>query len=138
MEAIQGDTPPVALVLDPSAVLKYTQGKSEIDDMIATVRAGGGAVLVPAVSLAETRSELAYSEELGRLDELLAAVTVAPLAGADAAGLGGLASRLNGSIGLAHAVAEAQRHAARLLTSHGAAVRKSVGDLDGVLDLQSR
>jgi PIN domain nuclease of toxin-antitoxin system len=126
---------PVGLILDASAVLAYTQCKSEVDELIAAVVADGGAVLVPAVSLAETRSELAYSEELSRLDELLGTVGIAPLDGTDAVGLGRLASRLNGSIGLAHAVAEAQRHEARLLTAHGATVRKNIGELDGIVDL---
>jgi PIN domain nuclease of toxin-antitoxin system len=125
----------VDLVLDPSAVLAYTQGEAGVDALAATVVAGGGTVFVPAVSLAETRSELAYSEELSRLDRLLAVATVAPLDGADALGLGRLASRLNGSIGLAHAVAEAERHEARLLTAHGAAVRKNIGELHGIVDL---
>ncbi|GAA0734744.1 type II toxin-antitoxin system VapC family toxin [Dactylosporangium roseum] len=129
--------PAVGLVLDASAILAYTQGKADVDELVATVVADGGKVLVPAVALAETRSELAYSEELRRLDELLgeARVTVLSLDGADAAGLGRLAARLNGSIGLAHAVAEAQRHEARLLTAHGGTVRRNIGELDGIVDL---
>lgn len=126
---------PAGLVLDPSAVLAYTQGDTGVDELVSTVLADGGTVFVPAVSLAETRSELAYAEELGRLDVLLGAVTVAPLGGDDAVGLGRLASRLNGSLGLAHAVAEAHRHEARLLTAHGPAVRRTIGELDGIVDL---
>ncbi|GAA2603292.1 hypothetical protein GCM10010399_37790 [Dactylosporangium fulvum] len=127
----------VGLVLDASAILAYTQGKADVDELVATVVADGGKVLVPAVALAETRSELAYSEELRRLDELLgeAQVAVLSLDGADAVGLGRLAARLNGSIGLAHAVAEAQRHEARLLTAHGGTVRRNIGELDGIVDL---
>lgn len=127
--------PGVELVLDASAVLAYTQGEADVEDLIAAVTTDGGAVLVPAVALAETRSELAYSEELSRLDRLLGLVTIAPLDGADAAGLGRLAARLNGSIGLAHAVAEAQRHEAPLVTAHGAAIRRTVGELDGIVEL---
>ncbi|MDG6102592.1 hypothetical protein Daura_42290 [Dactylosporangium aurantiacum] len=123
------------LVLDPSAVLAYTQGKAGVDDLVSTVLADGGAVVVPAVALAETRSELAYAEELARLDTLLGTVTVAPLDGGDAVGLGRLASRLNGTLGLAHAVAEAHRHEARLLTAHGPTVRRTIGELDGIVDL---
>jgi PIN domain nuclease of toxin-antitoxin system len=123
------------LVLDPSAVLAYTQGDDGVDALVATVLADGGTVFVPAVALAETRSELAYAEELGRLDTLLDVVSVAPLVGDDAIGLGRLASRLNGSLGLAHAVAEAHRHEARLLTAHGPAVRRAIGELDGIVDL---
>jgi PIN domain nuclease of toxin-antitoxin system len=123
------------LVLDPSAVLAYTQGDDGVDALVATVLAGGGTVVVPAVALAETRSELAYAEELARLDTLLLAVTVVPLDSADAVGLGRLASRLNSGLGLAHAVAEAHRHEARLLTAHGAAVRRTIGELDGIVDL---
>jgi PIN domain nuclease of toxin-antitoxin system len=127
----------VGLVLDASAVLAYTQGKADVDELVATVVADGGKILVPAVALAETRSELAYSEELRRLDELLAEaqVSVLPLDSADAVGLGRLAARLNSSIGLAHAVAEAQRHEARLLTAHGGTVRRNIGELDGIVDL---
>ncbi|MEV4508958.1 PIN domain-containing protein [Dactylosporangium sp. NPDC049525] len=125
----------VGLVLDPSAVLAYTQGDDSVDAMVATVLADGGTVVVPAVALAETRSELAYAEELGRLDTLIGVVTVAPLGGDDAIGLGRLASRLNSGLGLAHAVAEAHRHQARLLTAHGSAVRRNIGELDGIVDL---
>ena len=123
------------LVLDPSAVLAYTQGNDGVDDLVSTVLADGGTVVVPAVALAETRSELAYAEELARLDTLLGAVTVAPLGGDDAVGLGRLASRLNSGLGLAHAVAEAHRHEARLLTAHGSVVRRAIGALDGIVDL---
>ena len=123
------------LVLDPSAVLAYTQGNTGVDDLVSAVLADGGTVVVPAVALAETRSELAYAEELARLDTLLGAVTVAPLGGDDAVGLGRLASRLNSGLGLAHAVAEAHRHEARLLTAHAPAVRRAVGELDGIVEL---
>ncbi|MFF5227287.1 PIN domain-containing protein [Dactylosporangium sp. NPDC000521] len=126
---------PIGLVLDPSAVLAYTQGDTGVADLVSTVLADGGTVVVPAVSLAETRSELAYAEELARLDTLLSTATVAPLDGVDAVGLGRLASRLNGSLGLAHAVAEAHRHEARLLTAHAPTVRRTIGELDGIVDL---
>ncbi|GAA1523702.1 hypothetical protein GCM10009827_045200 [Dactylosporangium maewongense] len=126
---------PVGLVLDPAAVLAFTQGDLGVADLVSLVLADGGTVVVPAVSLAETRSELAYAEELARLDTLLSTATVAPLDGGDAVGLGRLASRLNGSLGLAHAVAEAHRHEARLLTSHGPTVRRTIGELDGIVDL---
>ncbi|GAA3252004.1 PIN domain-containing protein [Dactylosporangium siamense] len=126
---------PTRLVLDASAVLAYTQGDTGVDELVSTVLADGGTVVVPAVALAETRSELAYAEELARLDALLGTVTVAPLGGADAVGLGRLASRLNGSLGLAHAVAEAHRHEARLLTAHAPAVRRAIGELDGLVEL---
>ncbi|GGM43636.1 PIN domain-containing protein [Dactylosporangium sucinum] len=132
MEAIVGD-----LVLDTSAILAYTQGKAGVEELVANVVAGGGTVVVPAVAVAETRGELDYREELGRLDALVATtgVRVAPLDGADAVDLGRLASRLNSTVGLAHAVAEAQRHEARLVTAHGAHVRRSLGDLNGIVDL---
>jgi hypothetical protein len=122
------------LVLDSSAILAYTQRKSAVTPLFGEV----SAVVLPALALAETRAELAYTEELFLLSLLtsrLPHVVVAPLSADDAVGVGRLAALLDGRLGLAHAVAEAHRREALLLTAYGKAVRKAIGELDGIVDL---
>jgi PIN domain nuclease of toxin-antitoxin system len=122
------------LVLDPSAILAFTQKEKGVGDLLAAA----SAVLLPALAVVETRAELAYREELHLLDLLidrLPTVELVGLAAADAVGVGRLAALLDGRLGLAHAVAVAYRREARILSVHGKAVRRAVGDLDGVLDL---
>jgi hypothetical protein len=122
------------LVLDSSAILAYTQRKSAVAPLLGEVPS----VVLPALALAETRAELAYKEELFLLSLLtsrLPHVLVAPLSAGDAVGVGRLAAMLDGRLGLAHAVAEAHRREALLLTAYGKAVRKAIGELDGIVDL---
>jgi hypothetical protein len=123
-----------SLVLDSSAILAYTQRKSAVVPLLGEV----SSVVLPALALAETRAELAYKEELFLLSLLtsrLPHVVVAPLEASDALGVGQLAAALDGRLGLAHAVAEAHRHEALLLTAYGKTVRKALGELDGIVDL---
>jgi PIN domain nuclease of toxin-antitoxin system len=122
------------LVLDASAILAYTQREHGVVELIGEV----DAVLLPALALAETRAELAYKDELlllFLLTEKLPNARILPLLADDALGVGRLSAMLDGRLGLAHAVAEAHRHEAPLLTAYGKTVRKALGDLHGVLDL---
>ena len=122
------------LVLDPSAVLAYTQGKHGVVELFGEV----DEIILSGLAVAETRSELVYSEELFLFDLLiyrLPTVTVTPLLTDDAVGTGRLAAMLENRLGLAHSVLEAHRHEALLLTAHAKTVRRAIGDLAGVLDL---
>lgn len=124
----------ISLVLDPSAVLAYTQRKKGVADLLVVA----DEILLPALAVVETRAELAYREELRLLDLLTGGFPTArilPLEAPDATGVGHLAALLDGRLGLAHAVAVAYQHSARILTAHGKAVHRAVGDLDGILDL---
>ena len=124
----------IKLVLDPSAVLAYTQRKQHVVELI-----GEADVLILAgLAVAEIRSELVYSEELFLFDLLiyrLPTLSVTPLAAADAVGVGRLAAMLENRLGLAASVLEAHRQDALLLTAHAKLVRKAIGDLSGVLEL---
>jgi PIN domain nuclease of toxin-antitoxin system len=122
------------LVLDASAILAYTQREHGVVELFGEV----DQVLLPALALAETRAELAYKDELlllFLLTEKLPNARILPLRADDALGVGRLSATIDGRLGLAHAVAEAHRHEAPLLTAHGKTVRRTVGDLHGVLDL---
>jgi PIN domain nuclease of toxin-antitoxin system len=122
------------LVLDPSAILAYTQRENAVADLLAVA----DRILLPALAVAETRAELAYREELHLLDLLtdrLPTVEIIPLPAPDAIGVGRLAALLDGRLGLAHAVAVACQHEARIVSAYGKAIRRAVGDLNGIVDL---
>jgi len=123
-----------SLVLDPSAILAYTQRKKGVADLLAVA----DRILLPALAVVETRAELVYREELHLLDLLtdgFPTVEIIALPASDALGVGRLAALLDGKLGLAHAVAVACQHEARIISAYGKAVRRAVGDLDGIVDL---
>src|SRR5438105_14511736 len=123
-----------ALVLDSPAIIAYTQRENGVADLLAVA----DRVLLPALAVVETRAELAYREELFLLDLLvnrLPTVEIVSLPAADTVGVGRLAALLDGRLGLAHAVAVACRHRARILSAPAKTVRRALGDLDGVIDL---
>ena len=75
----------IKLVLDPSAVLAYTQRKLRVLELLGEA----DEVILAGLALAEIRSELVYSEELFLFDLLiyrLPTLTVTPLAAEDAVG----------------------------------------------------
>jgi hypothetical protein len=124
----------IKLVLDPSAVLAYTQRKQHVVELIGEA----DELILAGLAVAEIRCELVYSEELFLFDLLiyrLPTLSVTPLAAPDAVGVGRLAAMLENRLGLAASVLEAHRQDALLLTAHAKLVRKAIGDLSGVLDL---
>jgi hypothetical protein len=124
----------IKLVVDPSAVLAYTQRKHNVAELLGEA----DEVILAGLALAEMRSELVYSEELYLFDLLiyrLPTLTVTPLLAEDAVGVGRLAAMLENRLGLAASVLEAHRREALLVTAHAKLVRKAIGELSGVLDL---
>jgi hypothetical protein len=124
----------IKLVVDPSAVLAFTQRKHNVVELLGEA----DEVILAGLALAETRSELVYSEELYLFDLLiyrLPTLSVTPLLAEDAVGVGRIAAMLENRLGLAASVLEAHRQEALLVTAHAKLVRKAIGELAGVLDL---
>jgi len=123
-------------VLDPSAVSRF--GESILlGRLVASAHKAGSALLLPVLAYAEALHAAADEEQyrilLGLRDRF--AVTVLPAHAEDVEELAG-GMETAGSIGMAHAVLEAVRQGAVLVTADRAAVQDELPDGWIFLDLR--
>ena len=113
------DDPPVAVVLDTSALLAHAAGSVAVGELVAEVSDEHRIIGVPATCLAQAHA--ATSDQFGATQLLLLTaatqVAILPLAADDVWPVGQLAREVDGDIPLAHAVYLAAEHRAYYVTA---------------------
>jgi hypothetical protein len=129
----------VALVLDTAAVAAFAGGKDlSVGEILGEIADEQALALVPVTALALAYADLGDATQqamLTLLAERTPTVTVAELPANEARVVGAYAARLGGRLALAHAVREAERHGALLLSGEGDVVRTAFGEVHGIVDL---
>ena len=125
---------PVGYVLDAAAMLRYGSSQ-ELGQLLFGALETDTVVALPLISLAEAYRR-ASEEQLGLLDALCGqpAVDVLTPEEDDALALGGIAASI-GDLDRAHAVVEAMRQRAVLLTASPGALRAELPEGWPVLEL---
>jgi hypothetical protein len=125
----------MSYVLDAGAMLRYGQSV-ELGRLLGGAVDVATRVVLPLISLAEAYRQAADDEALALLDALCGQPTVTVVAAQadDALALGGIGAAV-GDLDRAHAIVEAMRRRAVLLTTDSDTVRPELPDGWPVLDL---
>jgi hypothetical protein len=129
----------VAVVLDPSAVVRFAHGDDvAVGELLGEVADEHAFAAVPVSAIALAHAKLSTPRQQSRLT-LLAdqnpSVVVLPMPAEEGRLIGQYTAELGQSLGLAHAVREAERNHAQLVTADGDVVRKAFGEIYGIVDL---
>lgn len=128
----------VAVVLDSSALVSFATGDdTTVGELMGEVadEQAFAAVPVTAAALAHARLEEPGHRILSLLVAQNPSVVVVPMPADEGRLIGQYSAELGQRLGLAHAVREAERHHAQLVTAEGDRVRTAFGEMYGVVDI---
>lgn len=129
----------VAVILDDSAVTRFAAGHDiAVGELIGEVADERALVAVPVCAVALAWATLSTPEQRSLLTLLVArnpSVLVVPMLADDGRLIGEYSAELGQRLGLAHAVWEAERNQAQLVTAEGDRVRSTFGELYGIVDV---
>ena len=129
----------VAVVLDASAVTRFAQGRdAAVGELLGEIADEQSFAAVPVTAIALAHAQLPEPEHQGLLDLLVGqnpTVVVVPMLADEGRLIGQYSAELGQRLGLAHAVREAERNQAQLVTADGDLVRTAFGEIYGIVDL---
>jgi hypothetical protein len=129
----------IAVVLDTSAVTSFAEGDGlAVGELLGEVadEQAFAAVPVSAVALAHALlPKPGHQRMLTLLIDQNPTVVVVPMRADEGRLIGQYSAELGRRLGLAHAVREAERNHAQLVTADGEMVRAAFGEIYGIVDL---
>jgi hypothetical protein len=129
----------VAVVLDTTAVVRFAQGDDlAVGELLGEVADEQAFAVVPVSAIALAHASLRKPDQqilLGWLVDANPSVLTVPMPADEGRLIGQYAVELGLQLGLAHAVREAERNKAQLVTAEGDVVRAAFGEMYGIVDL---